>query len=791
MEKMKLKSWEFRKDRRGSMIYTSLGVVVVLIVTCIAMHLMNSSYTKTAKHAEQVKMTSTILGVKGQLPTILDHTGHPAVWKVGHYMTDDGVNKYLTMGSRDAGRNAMIRDMQIDIAREFNEQLCKTSDRCMGGNEFIWSINDIDIRMKGIEPDDVEIAESDDGTGNIVLIVTIPEMSSSYRDITYNETGYKTAAVVPVRLFKLYDKAYDFHQSYNENVQWSTTIALYMRAYVNGYNPKHNGSFIKEGHISFDPIDQVMRGDLESIKAIGEDPAALTDIGSVPIATWLSEWTYLGEPSFLPPGLDLDAGDIDADEIVDTLAKGYDIESASNCSSLTNSDEREECEKFNDPDVLEEKADELKEERENLEELARDIQDWENSVDTDMTCDDFTESSEEIIDNAIHDFRRDRAEEVIIGPSMDYATGTELEDEVDKNNDEVRYVWLAVEELINIKDNRLPLIENNPCRLDDDEDCRPCPDGPDDCDDPDCDRIRCPSCNDDTDCECEQYKTGSRSEKVDCEKEVCKGDGDEETCETKEWTESVRVDECNCQCHPTDTLIDNIADQLDVIKERIEARKERLKEQEEETRERAEDLREAEKKLEEIKNLKNKQVDDGFDVAGKIDFVYVKYDDGVNKMCYNYPTWKERVNGTCGDKLESTALYTGQIAAASICCALTGGCCPAVKYATEWFPAMYQVEGKYNITETVIDDKNRVILHNLGSSDGSLYGKPGDPQLYTYAAGEFRIYEDYEITAATRTGNRVLVYLYLPRIAQSQGLSGALNNVLESFTDDSCKGDVC
>lgn len=773
----------FKEDEKGGFIYSALGIVMVLIVAAIGLHLMTSSYTNVAKHTEQQKMINAINDVKSQFPNALKYAEYPAVWKVGHEMDSNGVNKYLS-----EGKSAMIKDLKEETASKFNEYLCENSNKCKN-NEFAWHLDDITVTMKGIQTENVEV-EEEQGTGHIKVNITVPEMSSGYRDVVYNETDFKVSGTVPVRLFKMYDKASAFHEDYESNVQWATTIALYLRAYVNAYTSgtgsNSKESFLKEGHVAYDPIDQIMRGDLESVKALSQDLTGVADPGSVPIATWLSEWGHLGEPNFLPPGIDLNSDGVELDDIVDTLKNGYDIDKASDCGSLPTQEQREECNNFNDPEYLEDKAKELKKQREGLEDLSDAIDKWEGKDKKAMTCDDFKSETDKLIEWAIGEFKISNPQ-AIIDSGEKHATGTELKEEVvDENKKEVEEVESAVGGLKLIQEDRLPEIKNSICPISQKKDCRPCPNSPSNCNDPDCNPITCPSCSDVGDCECKQYETGSRSETVNCKKErckeVCTGSGEEEECseecETTTWTENVKVDECNCKCHPTPKLIGDIENKLSVINAKIDDRTESLKKQEEEFMERAKDLAEAKKKLNEIEGLRNKQVEEGYDVVGTIDFNYVKfYENFDSGKCYNDPTWAYREKGTCGNKGESVGLYTAQVAAATICCALAQPCCVTVKYATEWFPAIYQVEGNYVISEKIVDDKNRVMLHNLAAED--LYGSKNDPQLYAHTAAEFQIYKDYEITAKSRTGSRVLVYLYLPKTS--------LNKVLWSFEDPTCE----
>ena len=94
------------------------------------------------------------------------------------------------------------------------------------------------------------------------------------------------------------------------------------------------------------------------------------------------------------------------------------------------------------------------------------------------------------------------------------------------------------------------------------------------------------------------------------------------------------------------------------------------------------------------------------------------------------------------------------------------------------------------ITEKIVDDRNRVMMHNIFAGDGDLYGLNVTPKLFTYVAPEFVIYSNHTVNVKSLSGERVLVYLYLPRIAQATGSPAkALEKVVGSFDDPSCTGE--
>jgi len=83
---------------------------------------------------------------------------------------------------------------------------------------------------------------------------------------------------------------------------------------------------------------------------------------------------------------------------------------------------------------------------------------------------------------------------------------------------------------------------------------------------------------------------------------------------------------------------------------------------------------------------------------------------------------------------------------------------------------------KYNLTETLIDDANRVVLRNIGGEGG---------ELYTYAPFEFEIYKNRQFSIGSATGGRVIVYVYLPAV------KGGLQRIMDGLASSECTGTNC
>jgi hypothetical protein len=172
---------------------------------------------------------------------------------------------------------------------------------------------------------------------------------------------------------------------------------------------------------------------------------------------------------------------------------------------------------------------------------------------------------------------------------------------------------------------------------------------------------------------------------------------------------------------------------------------------------------------------------EGYDVRSRIMYDKVQYSrclplsDGFfpewfgssKGECYYKPIWRDVNKGVCGDVCTSGGLYGAQIAAAS-CAAIvitaeTGGAGGelarrVLKESASWFPAIYDVRVEYTIDETLVDDMDRVMLHNLYAGNSDLYGENLSEKLFTHVAPVFVIYKNHRI----KTGDvYVIVYVHI------------------------------
>jgi hypothetical protein len=789
-------------------------------------------------------------------------------------------NYYLTLPETE-GINQIKEDMSKDVATRLNGYLLSASE-----NQTIpyrIYVDEIPFTVNQINPEDIKVNESEDGMTFSVRM----HVKTSYKDMRYENTPTINVEL-PTRIIDMYQRAKKFDNEYETNIQWATTIALYMRAYVNGYNPEYDGSFLREGHIAYDPIDTLLRADLKAFKNLSID--SITGIGSVPLTTWLTETDALGEPSFLPPGIELSLEQPGIVKIVDMIKDGYDIEKAADCGSLSDPEEQRDCYDFNDPVKLRQKSANLSSEKKDLEELKDSIDDWiishnelkggfhtegfpylelpdflkpgslefktcdpvtildekfgwcyklsdscdhlDESVDLDweisscawftpkyepVTCQNFRTSTFITLDRIREGLEKNRANNRIISPAKSYSTGTDLQGKIGDIEVLAGKIQNAVDNLTEMTSTggRVSVLDNEICEPSVIGDCAQgkveteC--GSKDSEDChwDCTKCELPSYNKLTEsegpdyvCRLKEIEGNTRKEPVECKDKECDEEcseteeGEECTC-TCEWgnpyKETAEIPQCHNQCYAKRELIYEVSTQINTIRSNLAASIAGLKIQIEQLNNRATTLQEAKNRLQEVDNMINKPSMD-YDVYSSVEYRQVKYKDGTPTLdkCYNNPTWEVRNNGTCGDKTQSTGLYGAQISAAATCCSIFQGCCSTVDYSYKWFPAIYQITGEYTINEKLTDDKNRIMLHNIFAGDDDLYGLNVTPKLFQHVAPEFIIYKEHKITVKPVTADRILVYLYLPRMIESSGkLPDALKRVLTSFTDETCTKEAC
>ncbi|MFZ2456281.1 MAG: hypothetical protein WAX07_07380 [Candidatus Altiarchaeia archaeon] len=198
-----------------------------------------------------------VYGLQADMQTMTRYSVYPALWTIGHRMEGDK-NYYLTLPEEE-GVEEIKEDLSKDVASRLNGYLLSASENRTSPYKIY--VDQIPFTVNQINPEDIKVNESDDGMTFSVRM----HVKTSYKDMRYEDTPTINVEL-PTRIIDMYRRAKKFDNEYETNVQWATTIALYMRAYTNGYNPTYEGSYLREGHITYDPIDTLLRADLKAFK---------------------------------------------------------------------------------------------------------------------------------------------------------------------------------------------------------------------------------------------------------------------------------------------------------------------------------------------------------------------------------------------------------------------------------------------------------------------------------------------------------------------------------------------
>jgi hypothetical protein len=714
-------------------------------------------------------------------------------------MDAQGVNVYISKSSQE-----MLDNLTDQFKDEMNYYLCLSSKNCTN-DSYAFQQDTQEVYVGPVTKGDINITSTLYGLTVKVNLTMWAHSGTKYR---FRNEHVPITVEVPVRLVQMQEKAQNFTKSYATAVNAATTIALYIRATLSSHDPKGNGSFLREGDLSYDPLDAVVRMDLEQLRT---DGVHFESVGSVPAATYLSEAYFLGEPSFLPPGVDFNSPSFNPENLTKMLRGAFDLKGAMNCSSLSD-DKRTECEEMVDESKLRHKAEELSIQTDKLEKIKNDTEKWINKYEDidktsleNMTCGEFTDETEKVINEIVNEFLVDNPQYYIISPSEGYSKDSSIEETIHGNEEVIKNVGLAVEALNEIRDIRLSLISTNPCHQEEDKDCERPHSEDDNCDDPIFNGpLNCSSRGEDY--FCGKQEVGERPcERVNCTREC--DSGDEECKKDRDYTRRVcGIKTCNCMCHPSQNVTNDILSQFRVVDDAIGDKIGRLREQEKELSDRADVVHASDIKLSQVESLGSSLVS-GYDVVSSTSFYKVKYYSpseltvfgqqiiipdiiSPGTKCYYNPSWQVRKNGTCANAPESTGMYTVQVSAAVICCGIFSPCCETVYYARRFFPVIYQVTGEYNISEKIIDDRDRMMLHNIYAGEDDLYGLNLTHQLFTHVAPEFVIYKNYHVSVSSMTGERVLVYVDMEGVADNS-VRSSVKKIMDSFTDPTCGGVGC
>jgi hypothetical protein len=610
-----------------------------------------------------------------------------------------------------------------------------------------------------VEKENVTMTPTETGLSfNLTL-----HMISEYKTHYYEEVR-TISADVPTRIFQMFEKAKNFTDSYENDVQTANTLALYARGIGNAYLAC-NGTLINQGHLTYDPVDTFIRGNRETLSELAENPGGAIDLGSVPVATWVDETRFLTEPSYVPTGADIGDG-IPVDLIKKTLTNGFDVKNKMDevCRTLDNQTQVDECLDNNDPDKLAETYQALISEQDRIATVIGEIDNWKTYANTGTDCDTFKKRTKETIQK-IADIIKDidgaksaREEGDKNAKSDEENYDTSYKPSMDNLIEQLETLQAELFDLQGEQRNRLESIDNDWCS-DVVHDCYPCGY---DLDDGGCDDCKaCSGCEPEK-CEireedrgnayysCGNKNRGTREVDAECTQEVnCETDDEgKETCDTEECDKGTcEIDQCSCLCHPNDKLIKPIKEDIEDIQGVLKTYKDSLKALSEKVFQRAKDMKDSVDKVNSINQTE--YLREGYDVNSRITYNYVRFNDDTATKSWCNPTYSIKGAGICGNKALSISTYTAQVLAGTYL-AMTMGCGFCQKMAIDNFLAMYlSEEVNYTISEKIIDDKNRIMLHNIFAEEGDLYGYNTTSKLFHHVAAEFVIYENKNIHVKT------------------------------------------
>jgi hypothetical protein len=533
---------------------------------------------------------------------------------------------------------------------------------------------------------------------------------------------------------------------------------------------------IKQGYFTYDPVSQLLSGDPEQMN--GFRVGNLVDWGSIPASTAYSEWVYLGEPSYLPPGMDFNNSL--AEKIRGYLAGSLDLDRIN----------REVKEQNPDADTMSEEQYRAASEAYSqyagmIQNLTDEIDKWKTDTGTERDCGVFKTKTETVLQDVL-----DFVDEDKFRPAEDMERqGNSTSSHGDNTDFKGKYGSFEQIDVAGIESFLKQIKGNNPdlfTRLGD------IPDS-----DADCSFCTSECISGDVCGECpgngEEY-----TYKKDCVKDSCCITEGEGGC-----SESGKsCSNCNCKCSIKSKLSKDVLTTLTGIRDQLFPQIEYMRTLSDKYKDQADSISKLKETASDIKNCSISS--EGYDVRSRIMYDKVQYsrclplNDGFffgwinsNKgECYYKPVWKDVDQGVCGDICTSGGLYGAQIAAASCAaviitattgCAGGGVCAKLVEESAKWFPVIYDIRVEYTIEETLVDDQNRVMLHNLYAGDNDLYGENLTEKLFTHVAPMFVIYKNHKI----KTGDvYVIVYVHI-----DPGDSEAPKKILKAMNN--CDGSQC
>lgn len=798
------------KKRATIPIFGVMGAILLLISISISISLDRQDSSDFQTHIERLsknKLDHAVDNLRMMLIATIRENAYEAIIDVGKIPEGQTINPHLTH-SRDVGWNLVLKNLSKSIADSSVTEISSLADYSDGEFHHFY-FDGINLTVSSFDPSQISFLESG---GELLINVTLPEIySNKFNGWRASLFGGGLTIALDVRLKDMYDRCWDFVRHYESNVMITITGALYTRAFLTATIGR-NGPFLDAGDYFFDPIHTLLYADMDTIGSIAEKPLSLADLGAIPLATYLSEWAYLSEPSFLPPGLDFMAGE--GAEALDAISETYSNDFSELCKGLEGDDEQY-CEEFYDLDNLEARVEGLAAEIDELEKLLDDLHDWFDGYNTTpyyackscyeeereclRACEGLSGRAEDRCEDRC-DRREDRCSERHPDQKSECredefsrlrADGIDCNQFAEEARDIIDLTTAAIEEydssecarsLQDYYDKYRPqkgdqlstIFDENHLGYGMEQSLTFCDDLEDaldglsqiktsrlrasDISDRFCNRRReVGDCRSDSDCEdggscgisCHYPSCPSGGQSYDCLGDVVVGFRTEDCRVCGERGCSNRHDkisQCNCRCRVSMDLLNSISTKLLAVLHYVRWTHGALLETYRPLSELLSNMKDQKRLSDTAKSLPEGA---GYDVFGKVDILSVQYDKGEflgGKQCYFKPGYEEREEGVCGDVIESTAVYTAQIVA----CFLTGGA--TAELLVKFFPMIFETNTAFKVTETLIDDSNRVILTNLAG--------PGT-KLYTYAPLEFEIYRDHVFASGPLSMGRIMVYVYM------------------------------
>ncbi len=768
------------KNKKGVLFYTIIGLMVIAMVAIVAIHIINTTYVPNEVDlASQRRFNTAIYDTQADMHDVVRHAVYPVIWKMGHDVDAQGVNVYIS-----ESEDEMLSNLTDQFIVQMNDDLCHFSDNCTDNSTYYTFKQDTqDVYVGPVENGDVNITWTGDG---LTIKVDMSMWASFGTKYSYRNDHVPITVEVPVRLVQMQEKAKAFHDNYDPGINFLSPVRTftygmtYGRAYINAYSGlEDNSTLIKQGYFTYDPITQVLSGDPEQMK--GFKIGNLADWGSIPASTAYSEWRYLGEPSYLPPGVDFN--DSLADIIRGYLAGNLDLGQIN--QEVT----------AKDPNAATMSEDQYRaasaaylQYSEMIQNLTDEIDKWKTDTEPDRGCEDFKTATGNVLQDVLDfvDLSKSHAAQGMEGQGNSTSSHADNADFKGKYGSFEQIDITGIESFLKqIKGNKPNFLSRLDVLPDSDADCSFCTSeciSDDVCG-------KCPGEGDDV-----EY-TYDR----DCVEDSCCIEEGADGC----FKSGQSCSSCNCKCNIKPELSNDISTTLTGIYNQLFPQIEYMKTLSDRYEDQADSISKLNETVSDIKNQGT--VSEGYDVSSSIVYDEVQYtrclplSDGfffgwvnANKgECYYKPIWKDVNKGVCGDVCTSGGLYGAQIAAASCAAIVIVGASEGtgeelarnvIQEAASWFPAIYDIRVEYTMDETLIDDKDRVMLHNIYAGDDDLYGYNLTHQLFTHVAPEFVIYKNHKIN----TGDvYVIVYIHMDLDKDPE----ASKKILKAMNN--CDGNQC